>query len=256
MCLIRIQLSVMVLALWTNSAISGQTPDEPKPDRTGSDSRRAAQRALEPLNDWVGSWRGVGQPRRGSSKGAWTEQADWAWKIDAHSAHLAVDIPDGKLFRTGLLRFDPDQKLFQYRAELPDGTARTYTADRFERGKLVLLSNEDQTGTQHRLSFHMIHADRLLLLIEYKAAGQPNFTRQAEIGYTRKGGSFANVKDSYPKCIVTGGRGTSTVEYKGKTYYVCCSGCKQAFLDDPDAVLAEALERLKQEAAEAERKQK
>ncbi len=36
-----------------------------------------------------------------------------------------------------------------------------------------------------------------------------------------------------------------TVSYKGKTYHVCCSGCRDLFKEDPEAVLAEAAEREK-----------
>ncbi|MCB9949391.1 MAG: YHS domain-containing protein [Planctomycetaceae bacterium] len=33
--------------------------------------------------------------------------------------------------------------------------------------------------------------------------------------------------------------------YKGKTYYVCCTGCKQAFEDDPEGIIAAAEERIR-----------
>jgi YHS domain-containing protein len=32
---------------------------------------------------------------------------------------------------------------------------------------------------------------------------------------------------------VTGGLGTSTVSFGGKTYYVCCSGCRDEFNANP-----------------------
>src|SRR5207302_1613456 len=68
---------------------------------------------------------------------------------------------------------------------------------------------------------------RFLLLLE----SQPNastFARLGEVGYTREGVSFA-AGESGPVCIVTEGRGTIQVSHKGKTYYVCCSGCKDLF---------------------------
>jgi YHS domain-containing protein len=34
------------------------------------------------------------------------------------------------------------------------------------------------------------------------------------------------------------------VQYKGKTYYVCCTGCRDAFLDDPEGILEEYAERV------------
>jgi YHS domain-containing protein len=49
-------------------------------------------------------------------------------------------------------------------------------------------------------------------------------------------------------CIVTEGRGTIQVSYKHKTYWVCCSGCRDLFNDDPESVLAEAAAREKAKA--------
>jgi hypothetical protein len=40
-------------------------------------------------------------------------------------------------------------------------------------------------------------------------------------------------------CIVSGGLGKITVSYKGKTYYVCCSGCRDAFSDQPEKYVKE-----------------
>jgi YHS domain-containing protein len=64
----------------------------------------------------------------------------------------------------------------------------------------------------------------------------------AEVGYTREGIAFA-AGESGPVCIVTEGRGTIPVSYKGKTYHVCCSGCRDLFNENPEAILAEAAER-------------
>jgi YHS domain-containing protein len=227
---------------------------EQKAAASSTDARRLAQRALEPFNDWVGAWGGTGQPRRGSNKGAWIEKADWAWKIDRESVGLQIKVKDGKLLQSGVLSYDPAQNKFRFVAKQPDGESRSYLGDRAEQNKIVLVSTEPEGDAQQRLTIQMLHADRMLLLVESKPAGQTTFSRVAEIGYTRKGGSFASAADSYPKCIVTGGRGTITLDYKGKTYYVCCTGCKQAFLDDPEGTIADAAERKKKE--EAERKKK
>ncbi|MCA9060042.1 MAG: YHS domain-containing protein [Planctomycetaceae bacterium] len=37
--------------------------------------------------------------------------------------------------------------------------------------------------------------------------------------------------------------GTITVSYMGRSYYVCCSGCKAAFEEDPAKWIARAAER-------------
>ena len=55
----------------------------------------------------------------------------------------------------------------------------------------------------------------------------------------RAGTSLAVAGAPQVECIVTGGKGTIALTHKGQTYYVCCSGCKGVFDDDPDAVIAE-----------------
>src|SRR4051794_36571754 len=66
--------------------------------------RRADQEALKPYGSLVGGWRGVGQVERGKTKGAWSEQADWAWKLSADSAALEATIPKGKYLKSLVLR--------------------------------------------------------------------------------------------------------------------------------------------------------
>ena len=34
-------------------------------------------------------------------------------------------------------------------------------------------------------------------------------------------------------CVVSGGVGSTSLIFEGKTYYVCCDGCKAAFMADP-----------------------
>lgn len=249
---------VLVYAMLSMALLMAASDDDPaaksKQD-AGVESRRAAQRGLEPFNDWVGEWGGTGQLKRMSAKGAWREEVEFAWKLDRESAGIEMKVKDGKHLRDGVLRFDPEKKKYQFTAHLPDDSKRTYVGDRAEKGKLVLTSSDDDAKTEDRLTFNLLGDDRMTLLIETRTANQTTFNRVAEIGYTRKGGNFAVSGDGYPKCIVTGGRGTMTVAYMGKTYYVCCTGCRQAFQDDPEGIIAEAAERAKKEAAERKKKQ-
>ena len=82
------------------------------------------------------------------------------------------------------------------------------------------------------------------MLLEAQEPDSRAPTGSARLGYTREGVAFA-AGESGPVCIVTEGRGTIPVSYKGKTYYVCCSGCKDLFNENPEAILAEAAEREK-----------
>jgi hypothetical protein len=54
--------------------------------------------------------------------------------------------------------------------------------------------------------------------------------------------------DARPECVVSGGLGTMAISYQGKTYHVCCSGCRDAFKDEPEKYIKEFEERKAQEA--------
>ncbi|MBI1314741.1 YHS domain-containing protein [bacterium] len=74
----------------------------------------------------------------------------------------------------------------------------------------------------------------------YRARGSAALRLRDVAGTQRNGVSFAKADDDYGDrtCVISGGLGTSTVTYNGKSYYVCCSGCKAAFEDDPETWIA------------------
>src|SRR5207302_6657692 len=112
---------------------------------------------------------------------------------------------------------------------------------------LVLTAEGPAAEGVRRLTLTPLHDTRFLLLLEGQDPDTGTFHRLGEVGYTRQGVAFA-AGESYPLCIVTEGRGTIQVQYKGKTYWVCCTGCKELFDEDPEAVLAEAKARAKAQA--------
>ncbi len=92
------------------------------------------------------------------------------------------------------------------------------------------------------------------MLVRYdKRIAEGLYSRLAEVGSTRKGSSFAKNAAAGPECVVTGGLGTITVMHDGKTYYVCCGGCRDLFEEDPAAVLGEYHQRRAAERAEKEK---
>jgi YHS domain-containing protein len=217
---------------------------------TGADEpaggRLEAQAALKSYGSLVGSWRGTGQPERGKAKGAWTEKASWAWKLTKRSAALEVTFTKGKYFRSANLRPGPEPKSYILVADLADGSSRTFTGKDTGKKALVLTAEGRGEGVR-RLTLTPLHDTRLLMKLEAQDPSNQVYYQLAEVGYTREGISFA-AGESGPLCIVTEGRGTIPVSYKGKTYYVCCSGCRDLFKENPEAVLAEAAEREKAKA--------
>lgn len=206
--------------------------------------------ALQSFNELIGEWRGVGMPRRGSRVGAWFETAEWVWDFKDKTPAIKYEVKKGQLLDTARMTWDAKQKMYRLKATLPDESIREYTGGWNEAGKLVLESAADDEGVSHRITVTPLNEKRTLVLHE-KRSGQGLYRRVAEVGYTRAGTSLAVEGAGERECIVTGGKGTIAVSFQGKTYYVCCTGCKQAFDEDPEGTIA----AYKQKVADRKAKQ-
>jgi YHS domain-containing protein len=206
--------------------------------------RRADQEALKVYGKLVGEWKGVGQPQRQNRKGAWQESAAWAWKLSNESAALEVTVAKGKFLKSARLSPGKEPGRFVLEATLADDAKRTFVGKGGERDTLVLTAEGPPSEGLRRITLTPLHDTRLLVKLEAQDPESRAYAQLGEVGYTRQGVAFA-AGESYPVCIVTEGRGTIAVKYKGQTYYVCCSGCKELFDDDPAGVLAEAEARKK-----------
>lgn len=230
--------TIAVLGLVLSSGLT-RGADGPAPS-----SRLDAQAALKPYGGLIGDWRGVGQPERGKAKGAWTESVSWAWKLTKESAALEAKVAKGKYLKSATIRPGKEPETYTLVAVLPDNSERSFSGKSADKKKLVLTADKNEGEGVKRITLTPLHDTRLLVLLEGRDA-DANFVRLGEVGYTRQGVSFA-AGESGPICIVTEGRGTMQVSYKGKTYNVCCSGCRDLFNENPEAVLAEAAQRKKE----------
>lgn len=238
----RVSCWVMLTVAATPAWLALATADEPAAKPLTPESKVAVQHALEEFNGLIGGWRGSAQPVRNSTKGAWAEKAEWVWDIKKDAVALQYKIKDGQALQTARLTFDPDRKTYRLTATLPDKSTREYTGQ-LEDKKLVLDSEPDATDYVHRITVTQLNEKRTLVLFEKRPAGGERFSRVVEVGYTREGTNLAIEGAGEPVCIVSGGKGTMQVSYKGKNYWVCCTGCRDAFNDDPEGILAEAAER-------------
>jgi hypothetical protein len=198
--------------------------------------------ALNEFNVLVGEWRGVGQPKRGSQQGAWQERAECVWELAPDSTGLRWSAENGKLWRSALLSYSPSERAATLDIELPDETIRRYTGKLAER-KLVVESDADDEGHVHRVTLSLLNENRLTVLFEKRPEKQSFYNRVAEIAFQRQGTKLAASDGNGPECVVTGGKGTIPVTHQGKTYYVCCTGCRDAFQDDPEGILAAYAEK-------------
>ena len=242
---------IVAAALASDRAKQGKT----RPAQESQESRAAIQEALAELNPLVGGWRGVGQPVRNSNKGSWSESAEWLWEIKKDHVGVRCNVKDGKHLATALVTWDPQKKEFLLTATLPDESERAYTG-KSSGNKMTFESHPDADGIVHQIVLTQLNEKRTLVLFQIRPQDQKQFARVAEVGYTREGTKLADEGVGGPECIVTGGKGTMSTMYKGKTYWFCCTGCRDAFMDDPDAIIAQAEAKAAKKKAEAANKGK
>ena len=213
-------------------------------------STAAVKEALTQFQDLIGGWIGTGQPKRGSAVGAWREKADWRWKFAGEQAALECVVEEGKLLKSAMLSFDPAKKSFLLKTVEPieskeETTEREYAGELHEK-KLVMESAGTDSSDGRRITITRLNEKRTLVLFERKAPSQNFYSRIAEVGYTREGTRLADSNQTGPICVVTGGVGTIKVSFKSETYWVCCTGCRDAFNDDPEGVLADYKKKLEE----------
>lgn len=207
-----------------------------------------AREALSRFNSLIGGWKGVGQLKRNSNTGAWRENSEFVWKIDKKTTGIEYRIKDGKHIRTALIGWDAKTKDFTLAAEFADGSKRDYIGQ-FDKDSLTFESKANADGTISKVTLKQLSDIRLLVLYEQRRESQSLYARLGEVGYTREGARLASSEQTGPVCIVTGGAGTIQVSHKGQTYFVCCTGCRDAFAEDPETYIAEYKAQLEKKKA-------
>ncbi|MCZ2341599.1 MAG: YHS domain-containing protein [Bacteroidales bacterium] len=201
---------------------------------------------LKKFNVLIGDWKGTGTPEGTATQrrdGFWTETIHWEWRFQNDDAWLFAQFENGKQFLRGELRYSSQRS--QYEFQLTDHHKHTLTyvgqlTDTGNRSPVLTLERTDPTTkTTERFVLTLLHTNRYLYRLETRPESGTTFAKRYQVGATKKGVPFASAKQG-PECIVSGGAGTMKVTYKGKDYFVCCSGCKDAFLDDPEKFIADA----------------
>ncbi|SFH68908.1 YHS domain-containing protein [Planctomicrobium piriforme] len=203
----------------------------------------AARQQLETFNGVIGEWRGTGQLRRGSTQGAWRETGEFVWDFSQALPAIRYVIKDGKQAASGRITWNAPAQQFDLALQTLDAGERQLSGT-WKGNELAFSGPADASGVQHRVTITVLNEKRVLVLFEKTTPNGQAFVRVAEVGYTREGTHLADAGATARECVVTGGTGTMTVSYKGETYYVCCTGCRQAFEADPEKIIAEFKERI------------
>jgi hypothetical protein len=222
----------------------------PLPVVAAGPAGKSPREALQAFNDLIGTWRGTGTPegsRAEKQRGFWSEKMTWTWQFKGDDAWLNVAFDKSKHYATGQLCYLPARDRFKLSLTTPEKEKFVFGGTMRER--VLTLEREDNvTNETQRLVFTFLHSNRILYRLEVKGRDRPLFARVYQVGATKEGEPFAGPSDGRPECVVSGGLGTIAVSYKGQTYYVCCSGCRDAFKENPERCLQEYKERKAKEA--------
>jgi len=197
----------------------------------------STKEAMQKVQLVVGDWRVTGMPRE-MKREPWAEKASWGFKIEKDEYSLALTTTDGAFWKEATLTFDLKKQVYVLGAALAGGGTRTYEGKLVEKEKLLTLEETTDAWPRERAVFSLLRDNRFLIDIETQAAKGKDWTAVAQLGCTKEGVPF--VRGEGIKCIVTGGSGTIPVTHGGKTYYVCCSGCRGFFNENPEKTIADA----------------
>jgi hypothetical protein len=201
-----------------------------------ADKPEASKDALKALNEFVGQWKGNGETKSGKTEN-WKETAEWSWDLKGEEPALKVKFTGGKQFSGGTLKYLPDKKKYQLTATTTDKKEQVYTGE--IKAKRLVLTHED-ADTKDKYSIEMSTNNdgaRFVYNVAVQKKGVGIARRLVQADFTREGVSLAGGKKN--ECIITGGLGTIPVSYNGKTYYVCCSGCRDEFNANPKKYVEE-----------------
>ena len=207
---------------------------------------------FSPLEYLVGEWKGQATPKdTAQSFRGWPEAHAWAWIFSkGKPTGLSVSITGGKVLAEGKLTFKADQR--RYRLEgtqpKPNGSPIAFEGSLDASGKSLVLNQvvrpgEDQPQSTIRLSIRPnANMIRYTFKVDRKSPTDARFRPSYEIGMGKEGESLAGTVASLerPKCIVTGGAATMTVSYQGRTFQICCTGCRDEFNENPEKYIKKA----------------
>lgn len=212
---------MLTCALFTALVLAVQTT--PAADKEKVDYREA----LQPFNDFIGQWKGDGT----EGKKNFAEDIEWGWKFKGDEAWLIIKVSDGKLIKNGELRYVPDTKKFQLKMKDVNDKDIIFDGEYVAKSKRLVLDREDKDAKEVQ-QIQMFNAgDGVFLNYEFrkKASGKPGTPPVVFSVKAKREGVDFGPGQKKNICVVSGGLGTAAVTYKGVTYYICCSGCRDAW---------------------------
>lgn len=193
------------------------------------------KKALTEVQDFVGLWKLEGSQPAGGKTERWKEDVSWGWKFKDGDAWLDVQFADGKgkHFTAGALRYDLDKKKYRLALTAADKTEQVFEGEVPPTGGLKLERKDAKTGDVYRLTLGTL-ADGVRFQLKYqKQEGGKGAAGDVFAMIGNKDGESIAGGTKKPECIVSGGAASIAVQVSGKTYYVCCTGCRDELVANP-----------------------
>jgi hypothetical protein len=231
---LSLALTLTCVAAWLAQAVAAA----PAP----SDKEKVKE-ALAQLQEFIGEWKGTGgpdKPKPAPTDPIWTENLKWTWRFKGDDAWITFEVKDGKYLKSGDVRYLLDKKKYQLTTVEKDDKKQVFEGDlNTDNGILTLERIDPDTKETRRIQMNTAaEGVRLIYRAAHKKDGTTIYVPDYMVQATKAGQSLG-AKEKKTECIVSGGLGTIAVSYKGETYYVCCSGCKDAFNENPEKYSAE-----------------
>jgi len=196
----------------------------------------STKEAMKPIQLLVGEWRAQVSSDDGKHE-PWEETQAWEYKIDKEEYALQFETKGSKEFKSGVVSYDLKKKVYRLDA-VRANDAKAAFEGKLNGKEIVLEEVVEAKAAQEKVTFNLLRDNRILIAVERKEAGKNNWAPSLSIASTKQGVPFVRAAQTF--CVVTGGTPSSTVEYKGVTYNLCCNSCKKEFLAHPEETIARA----------------
>jgi YHS domain-containing protein len=191
---------------------------------------------MKPVQLLVGEWKAQVTSDDGKDE-PWEETQNWEYKIDKEEYALQFEVKGGKKWKSGVLSYDLKKKVYRLDVVRANDTKAAFEG-KLNGKELPLEEVVDAKAAQEKVTFNLLRDNRILIGVERKEAGKSLWSPSLSLASTKQGVPFVRAAQTF--CVVTGGTPSSTVEYKGVTYNLCCNSCRKEFLAHPEETIARA----------------
>jgi len=222
--------------------------------QTPEQHRRQLLSAMMPLQVLLGTWHGTTQREIGQFKAV--DEPSWVWdfQTDRNQPALVMTSATSPYLRSARLTYLTDRDIFQLQAVDAEGETRLLEGT-FSEPVQEFQGDDQKMHVKYKLELTQISPtavrDQWQIVLNQQENNRylqemgrkrgTGFLRFDTVATQRQGTSFAKSDAGYgeKECVISGGLGTIQLSYKGKSYWVCCTGCKAAFEEDPASWIAE-----------------